>query len=57
MCGDADGWGFPDDAIGGLLACCATFLLDYNLWIMSLFTQRGEKQISLEPHVTQLNEN
>lgn len=43
MCGDADGWGFPDDAIGGLLACCATSLLDYNLWIMSLFTQRGEK--------------
>lgn len=38
--GGGDGGGFPDDVVGGLTACSATSLLDYDLWIMSAFTER-----------------
>lgn len=43
MGGACDGGGFRDDAVEGLPARSVTSLTDYNLWIMSAFTQRGKK--------------
>lgn len=37
-----DGGSFPDDVVGGLTAQSATSLLDYDLRIMSAFTQRKQ---------------